>query len=148
MTAAEVWERYSRRTGIDAPYEAWAFCGGGAIGDELAKLVRQGKKTATASAYIAYVSENEPLPTVGAYSVVLYDNGEAAAIIRDTKVTLCPFDEVSPEHARREGEGDLSLDYWRRVHREFFDEDYAAAGVPFDEHGLCVLEEFEMVDKA
>ena len=31
-----------------------------------------------------------------------------------------PFDEVDEEHARLEGEGDLSLAFWREVHERFF----------------------------
>lgn len=148
MTAQELWDRFTRRTGIVAPYEAWAFCGGGEIGDELARLTLEGTKTATASAYIAYETEKEPIPEVGCYSVVLYDDGSAACIIRDTKVTTVPFNQVSPRHAYLEGEGDRSLAYWKKVHREFFTPDYEAAGLPFDECGLCVLEEFEVVERA
>ena len=147
MTAEKMWRDFCEASGIDekTPYDAWAFCGGGKIGDELAKLVLEGKKTATASAKIAYDLENEPLPENGGFSVILYDSGEAACIIRDTKVTLVSFDEVSPEHAYKEGEGDRSLSYWKAVHREAFAPDYEAAGMPFDERGLCVLEEFERV---
>ena len=145
MTARELWEEFSRKTGINADYDEWAFCGGGEIGDELAQLVLEGKKTATASAYIAYQTENEPLPQAGEYSVVLFDSGEAACIIRNVRVSLVPFKKVPAEHAYCEGEGDRSLEYWRSVHREAFETDYAAAGLPFDEDGLCVLEEFEPV---
>ena len=144
MTVGEMWRRFSESAGIEAPYQAWSFCGGGEIGDELAELVLEEKKTATASAYISYLTEKEELPKAGEYSVVLYDNGEAACVIRTNKVTLVPFDKVTERHASLEGEGDGSLEYWRTVHREIFTEDYAAAGLPFDEHGLCVLEEFEV----
>jgi len=144
MTAEQMWQAYCESSGVSeqTPYSAWAFCGGGAVGDELAFLVLAGTKTATASALVAFELENEPLPKVGEYSVILLDNGEAAGVICDTKVTLVPFDEVSGEHAFREGEGDRSLAYWQKVHREAFAPDYEAAGKPFDEHGLCVLEEF------
>lgn len=145
MNAGELWRRFSQETGTAADYDEWTFCGGGELGDELARLVLAGKKTATASAYIAYQTEHEPLPNVGDYSVVLFDSGEAACIIRNVKVSLVPFNEVSAEHAYREGEGDRSLEYWRHVHKEAFEPDYAAAGLPFDERGLCVLEEFEVV---
>ena len=120
---------------------------GGEVGDRLARLVLDGTKTATASAYIAYENENEPIPKVGDYSVVLFDSGEAACVIMTNKVSLVPFDEVSERHAYLEGEGDRSLAYWREVHEEFFIPDYLAAGKPFDKHGLCVLEEFEIVYK-
>ncbi len=110
------------------PYSAWAFCGGGAVGDELAQLVLAGTKTATASALLAFELEQEPLPKVGEYSVILLDSGEAAGVICDTKVTLVPFDEVSGARAYREGEGDRSLAYWKKVHRKAFTPDFEAAG--------------------
>lgn len=145
MTAQQMWNQFSKKIGISAEYEAWAFCGGGEIGDRLAKLVLNGVKIATASAYISYQIENESIPEIGCYSVILYDNGEAACIIQTNKVSLIPFDEVPAEHAYKEGEGDRSLAYWRKVHRESFTPDYAAAGLEFDEHGLIVLEEFTVV---
>lgn len=148
MTAQELWDKYSQYSGVDAPFEAWAFCDGGEVGDRLARLVLDGIKTATASAYIAYQTENEQLPQVGDHSVILFDNGEAACVIRDTKVSVVPFDEVSERHAYLEGEGDRSLAYWRAVHEEFFTPDYEAAGKPFDRRGLSVLEEFEVVYRA
>ena len=147
MTAEQMWHAYCESSGVPekTPYSAWAFCGGGAVGDELAQLVLAGTKTAMANALLAFELEHAALPKVGEYSVILFDCGEAAGIICDTKVTLAPFDKVSGEHAFREGEGDRSLDYWRQVHREAFAPDYEAAGKPFDEHGLCVLEEFELL---
>lgn len=43
------------------------------------------------------------------------------------------------------GAVDRSLAYWKAVHREAFTPDFEAAGKPFDEHGLCVLEEFALL---
>ena len=70
---------------------------------------------------------------------------EAACIIRDTKVSIVPFNQVSAEHACKEAEDDRSLDKWREVHRRAFAPDYEAADLYFDETGDCVLEEFEVV---
>ena len=97
MTAEQMWHAYCESSGVSeqTPYSAWAFCGGGAVGDELAQLVLAGTKTATASALLAFELEQEPLPNVGEYSVILFSSGEAAGVICDTKVTLVPFDEVS-----------------------------------------------------
>ena len=147
MTKQELWARFCAARGVDAdtPHEAWAFCGGGPVGDELAALVLAGTKTATASSLIAYETEHEPLPQPGCYSVVLYDNGLAACVIRDTAVRLVRFSEVSEEHAYREGEGTRTLAEWREIHRRVFTPDYAAAGREFDENGVCVLEEFELL---
>lgn len=145
MKAQELWDLFAKENNIDDRYEAWAFCNGGSVGDLLAGLVLAGVKTATASSYILYQTNHEPVPKAGDYSVILYDSGEAACIVRTTSITLTPFDEVPERHAYLEGEGDRSLGYWKEVHREFFTPDYELAGVPFDEHGLCVLEEFELV---
>ena len=64
MTAQEMWDR----SGFQGNYQAWAF--GGAL-DKLAKLVMQGVKTATCSALALYEYENEEIPKVGDYSVIL-----------------------------------------------------------------------------
>ncbi len=48
MTAEQMWHAYCESSGVSeqTPYSAWAFCGGGAVGDELAQLVLDGTKTA------------------------------------------------------------------------------------------------------
>ena len=147
MTAEEMWAKFCAENDVNPAmrWEAWAFCGGGPAADELAALVLEGTKTATASAWIAYENEGAEVPKPGDYSVILYDNGSAAAVIRDSKVSLVPFDEVSAEHAYKEGEGSRSLAEWREVHKRAFAPDYQAAGREFDPHGSCVLEEFVLV---
>ena len=147
MTEKEMWNRFCAESGIapETPHEAWAFCDGGPAADELAALVLAGIKTATASALIAYETEGAVLPEPGCYSVILHGDGTADAVIRDTKVSLVPFDEVSAEHVFKEGEGTKTLAEWREIHRRAFAPDYRAVGKCFDESGFCVLEEFELV---
>lgn len=148
MTANEMWAAYSKGIGasaLDEGYDAWAFCGGGEAGDRLANLVLDGVKAATASAYRLYGMEGEPLPKVGEHSVVLFDDGSAACIIRTTKVSVAAFRNVDARHAWLEGEGDRSLPYWRRVHWEFFRDEFDANGLRFCEDEPIVLEEFEVV---
>ena len=47
--------------------------------------------------------------------------------------------------AAREGEGDLSLAYLQRVHRDFFEKELAPYGERFDEGMEPIFEEFERV---
>lgn len=160
MTANEMWNAYLESTRISVlnsgcaqddvlldgtSYEAWAFCGGGEAGDRLAALVLAGTKTATSSAYRLYGLEDEDVPKVGEYSVILYDDGQAACVLRTTKVSIVPFKVVDERHAWLEGEGDRSLAYWRKVHLEVFGEEFVEAGLAFDEDEPVVLEEFEVV---
>ena len=113
--------------------------------DELAELVRRGEKTATASAYPLYELAGDPLPKEGEYSVILNSREEAVCIIRTTKVYVAPFCEITESHAFKEGEGDKSLSYWRKVHEEFFKNALERKGLNFDEQMKVVCEEFEVL---
>ena len=131
-----------KNSGLTGEYEAWAF---GEAPDALAELVRQGVKTATCSAFAPYRIRGEKLPRVGGYSVILDSAGDAVCIVRTTRVSVIPFDRVPEVHARKEGEGDRSLEYWRRVHRDFLTRELGACRLEFDEQTPVVCEEFERV---
>ena len=143
MTAQQMWEQYKTIARIgDTPYDSWAF---GDDPDTLAALVLEGRKTATASVYELYELDGEELPKVGTYSVIMDSKDHAVCIIKDTAVTVVPFRNVDEEQARFEGEGDLSLDYWRDVHRQCFSDWMSESGLVFSEDTKVVLEKFEVV---
>lgn len=139
MNAQEMWSLYSTKENINADYEAWAF---GDDPDELARLVLEGIKTGTASAYPLYAQEGIALPREGEYNVILDSQDNAVCITRTTKVYISPFSEVTERHAYKEGEGDRSLAYWRKVHEAFFTEEMRSAGLAFDAAMKVVCEEF------
>lgn len=68
-------------------------------------------------------------------------NSLAYLVIKVIAIRLVCFSDVTEEFAKREGEGDLSLEYWRREHKAFF----TRAGFYSDDMEL-VEEEFEVVD--
>ena len=140
MTPEELWER----SGLAGTYEAWSF---GEAPDKLADLVLQGIKTATCSAYDLYQINTEPLPQAGDYSVILNSSEEAVCIIKTIKVYVTEFKNVSEEQAFKEGEGDRSLEYWRKVHESFLTNELASVHKEFDESTKVVCEEFEVVYK-
>ncbi|KXT74312.1 hypothetical protein SGODD07_00226 [Streptococcus gordonii] len=143
MTPKEMWQAYKKiNPKIGDDIDAWAF---GAEPDQLAELVLRGQKTATASAYELYKLENEPLPQAGSFDVILDSQDRAVCIVEITKVTVLPFNEVSADHAFKEGEGDKSLAYWQQVHQAFFTESLAEAGLEFSQEMGVVLEEFRKV---
>ena len=146
MKAEELWKAYCEKENIDidTPYSAWGF---GDAPDQLADLVLKGIKTATASAYDLYFmeGEEEPLPQPGDYSVILDSKNEAICIIQTTKTTVVPFNEVSEEHAYKEGEGDRSLAYWRAVHEEFFTKEFEETKTEFNGQTRILCEEFQVV---
>ncbi len=143
MTAREMWLLFTKSGKQESnEYDCWAF---GDDPDKLAALVLEGRKTATASAYDLYAYDGEPIPKVGDYSVILNSAEEAVCIIKDTDVRVVPFKEVEEDQAKAEGEGDLSLPYWREVHERFFRKELSDARMEFTEETRIVLERFEVV---
>ena len=123
---------------------AWAFGGTPEEADGLLELVLEGVKTATATAQWDFENGDEPLPTVGGMSIILDGSGHPRALIATTQVDIAAFRDVPEEFARLEGEGDLSLEYWREVHERFFTE-FAGPDHEFSEDMPVVMEQFELV---
>lgn len=145
MADKELWEEFIAKTDMDnVEYASWSF---GAEADLLAKLVAAGEKTATASAYQLYELENEPLPIVGKYNIILDSKNEAICIIQTKKVYVTSFKDVTAEHAYKEGEGDKSLQFWRQVHEKFFTECLKQVNLKFTTDMKIVCEEFEVVHR-
>ena len=81
----EFWSGFVAATGIAGPYTAWAFGDPSAmpaLSTELALLVRDGPKRATAGLLAEYEAEAEPLPQVGELSVILDGAGTPICVIR------------------------------------------------------------------
>lgn len=83
-------------------------------------LVLAGRKRATTSLAVEFTSLGEELPRVGDLSIIIRGDGAPAALIERTVVDTKPFREVDEHFAAVEGEGDGSLAYWRRAHRDYF----------------------------
>lgn len=125
-------------------FSAWYFSDNEQDADELAQLVKTGRKRATTSALWAYIND-EPIPAAGEFSVVTNFAGEAQCIIRATKVDIVPFDQVNEEHARLEGEGERSLEHWRKVHWAIFSRELTALGKQPEATMPVICEQFEVV---
>ena len=107
-----------------------------AMQDELAALVVAGRKTATCLAEVA-----GPAPTPGDRTLIEDGAGRPVCVIETLSVCRRRFDEVDESHARAEGEGDLSLRYWREVHRAYFTREGT-----FSEDMMLVCENFRVVE--
>lgn len=140
MKAEEMWNKYCKDPSIS--YDAWSF---GGDPDHLAKLVAEGIKTATCSAYIFYELENEKLPEEGEYSLILDSQDEAVCIIKTTRVYIESYHNVSEQHVYKEGEGKRTLEEWRKIHEKFFTEELKSVNLEFNEDMKLVCEEFEVV---
>lgn len=109
-------------------FQTWYFGLGREDALELCNLVLEGKKTATASLVWEYENKPEDAPILNGYSVVTDFDGNPKCVLQTTELRVLPFGEVDAEFAADEGEGDLSLDYWRKVHWDYFSERCAEIG--------------------
>ena len=88
-----MWQEYCLLTNMDinTRHDLWKFFNGGIFADELANLIIADTKKATSSTKLSYEINEEELPQRGTYSVILFDNDEAACIIEIQKYLLFLF---------------------------------------------------------
>lgn len=144
----EFWQVFCQKRGINPQchVEVYAFGMDARQADDLATLVNQGIKTATTSAYDIYAPE-ERFPQVGDYNIILDGQDQPVCVTCTVVTETVAYANISAEHAYHEGEGDRSLAYWKAVHEEFFQEEYAQAGQVFDpQTARCYCEVFEKIE--
>jgi uracil-DNA glycosylase/uncharacterized protein YhfF len=115
------------------------------LSDKLIGLIRGGGKRAGASLLWMHEQEQDPVPSVGDIGIVLDHAMRPTLVTRVTDVEVVPFDHVTPQFAAREGEGDLSLDDWRRGHWAFFSRECATLGRPPELSMPIVCASFEVL---
>ncbi len=108
------------------------------MADELAALVLSGEKTATCSAY----RPDKFVPPVGYQYVLTAGDGMPVCVLEVIASNIVPFNEITAAFAAKEGEGDKSLAYWRKVHEIFFKNNG-----DFAPDMLLICEEFKVVHK-
>lgn len=124
-------------------YDSFYFGFGEKTANNLLQLVLQEKKKATSSSMSAYGIESHQPPKIGDYSIVTDYKGNPHCVIKTTNITILPFNQITDEMARREGEGDLTA--WVDSHKEFFSQDADELGYIFEEDALVLFEDFELV---
>lgn len=128
--------------------EIFSFGDTAQMADELGELVLIGKKTGTSSGYDLY-TEDEVKPYIGQLSIVMDSKEQPLCVVENINVEVMPFNEVTAVHARKEGEGDLSLAYWKKAHLDFFPRYYKEElGIEFNEDHRIIYEEFKVIYKS
>ncbi|MGR5151226.1 ASCH domain-containing protein [Photobacterium swingsii] len=126
-------------------FSADYFCADEHNANLCAELIRIGQKTATCSLKHWYEFGDEPMPTVGHLQVVTDWNGKPICIIAIDSVDECKYSDVSAEFAYLEGEGDRSLEWWRKAHWDFFAQECVEFNIEPSEDMTLVLERFHVV---
>ena len=128
-------------------YVAEGFGDNPKLADELGQLIVSGKKTGTCSALWEWEAEGNPIPQPGLITIVLDGLDHPICIIETTQVLVSRFNAVDEEFARAEGEGDLSLNYWREAHKIFFSRVLSKFDREFSEDMPLVCERFKLIYK-
>ncbi|NND78928.1 MAG: ASCH domain-containing protein [Maribacter sp.] len=147
-SARNMWGDYLDKHLEDAFAEAPKtvhFCDNEKDANECAKLVKKGIKRTTSHSLLGLQYRKEPLPKVGDFTVVTNWEGKAQCIVRTTAVKFKPFFSIDAEYAKLEGEGDKSLDYWKKTHWEYYERELEPFNRVPRESMIIVCEEFEKV---
>lgn len=124
--------------------ERWHFENNEKAANELLELVLQGKKTATSSALLAYERDGIPVPKDGDQSIITYFDGKEGCIIETVDVKLIPYNQMTYDIVKLEGEDDC-LESWKNNHDKFFKEDARLTGYEFSEDMIVVFEVFKVI---
>ena len=149
-SVTRLWDRY-RAIHPDAPADvpiSFHFCDNQVDADLCAHLVATGQKRATAPSVAELALAGDPIPRVGDYAIVTDWTGHAIAVTRTVSVEIKKFGEIDEEFARAEGEGDLTLEWWRAAHRAYYENVLTGSQYKVDDDLEIACESFEVVLKA
>ncbi len=144
----DFWARFSAAAGGVEPsrfYEHFYFGDNEKLANDLAALVIEGTKRATANLVWSFEEANQRIRVPGDYRVVTDWNQNPVCVIETTRVETVPFEQVTAEFAAIEGEGDGSLKYWKWGHTNYFTRECRRLNRPFSGNMLVVCEQFDVV---
>lgn len=111
------------------------------------KLVSKKIKRATSHSLLGLQLREKAMPKIGDLFIVTDWNGKSESIIRTTSVKFMPYFSVHSEHARIEGEGDQSLEYWKKTHWDYYIRELEPFNRVPRESMIIVFEQFELIYK-
>ncbi|HCC35399.1 MAG TPA: ASCH domain-containing protein [Ruminococcaceae bacterium] len=120
--------------------ETFAFGDNPQMADELLELVVSGKKTAT----VSVILDGDHAPAPGDLSLVLDGKGRPACVIKTISTTTVPFQLLTWDMVKLEGE-DESFEDWRAGNKRYWNRDAENRGYSFTEDTPVLFEIFELV---
>ena len=147
MTIEKFWSNFLNHAKLNSNtkyYEASYFGDNKELANELLALVLEGKKRATASLLKSYEAEGAEPPQIGSYSIITDWDGKPHCVIQTIAITIIPFNEMTFEICKSEGE-DECLETWQDGHRRCFTDEAEELGFIFTEDMEILFEDFEVV---
>lgn len=125
--------------------ESFYFCDNEKDANDCAKLVVKKIKQATSPSLWSFEINNEKLPRKGYLNIITNWNKVPQAIILTTKIELIKFSEITAKFAQREGEGDKSLAYWKKVHKAYYKREMQSHKEEFSKDMIIVCQYFDTI---
>ena len=125
--------------------ESFYFCDNEKDANYCAKLVVKNIKQATAPSLWSFKINNEKLPRQGDLNIIRDWNKIPQDIILTTKIELIKFNEITAKFAQKEGEGDKSLAYWRKVHKAYYKREMQGYKGGFSQDMIIVCQYFKTI---
>lgn len=108
-------------------------------------LILAGKKTLTSSPF--WMWPDGKIPFVGALSALLDGARRPGGIVETTRVEVMAFDAVTSEMAFAYGEGEQTVEWWRRVIGPLYRASAARHGAAFSDETPIIWEWFTVVHR-
>ena len=143
----EYWQNFLKSTGRDTDEKCSGdlfFEAKGFVSDQLTALVLSEKKTAFFTSFATYTIDQEPLPVCGELYIVLDRANNPVCVIEITSVTILPFNEVTWEMAKLEGE-DENLAQWKERKTEYLQDESDILGFEFSPDLKLVFQTFKVI---
>lgn len=146
-TIQAFWERFlqhSKRPSSTRYLDCYHFTADETLANQLLELTLAGQKTATTSLHCLYEMEGDPLPRPGDLSIVTDWEGNPRCVIETRSILIIPFQDMTFDICKREGEDD-TLESWQRNHLQSFERDAAENNFTFTPDMPVVFEDFAVV---
>lgn len=130
------------------PFVEAAFAGSRESTDALIRLYFQGRKTAGSSLVKDFESAGDPLPKIENYWIILDSQERPQCLVKTLRIEINLFGEIPQAVVQAEGEGDLSVEYWKKVHRIAYLPYIAKWGIDDLDKAEVITEHFEIVHKS
>lgn len=113
--------------------------------NEGVELILSGAKTATSSLLWDYERDSKSLPREGSLSVLEDGAGTPACVVSTTWIDIVALRDVDAKFAYDYGEGDRTLEGWRRVLREHYSKTRVEIGREMSDDTPLVCERFRVI---
>lgn len=88
---------------------------------------------------------NENLPEIGELNIITNWNKIPKAIIKTTKTEIIKYKDITAQFAYIEVEGDRSLSYWKKVHKNYYSREMKGGKEKFTQDLLILCQYFKTI---